>query len=168
VTTWTQIKEWNQKMKVSGTQAPDGMMKALTICQPYAEEIMIPRKRVENRTWYTGYRGPLLIHAGKSRAWLDGDTDEELEARYGRRLEFGAIVGLVRMVDCIRASDIWDGKYEAKYPGLLAPEHQHHINGPWCFVLAEAMRFPQAIPYRGAQGFFMVPESNLASPGGQS
>jgi len=160
MTTWTQIKAWNQMMKESGNHAPDGMMKALTVCQPYAEEIIRGAKRTENRSWYTAYRGPLLIHAGKSRAWTD-DSDDELERRFGRRLEFGAIVGIVRMVDCLRASEIWDGKHEAKYPVLTAPSHQHHINGPWCFVLAEAIRLPQAIPYRGAQGFFMVPESGL-------
>lgn len=50
-------------------------MKALTICQPYAELIARGDKPIENRTWPTHYRGPLLIHAGKSRAWLDGDED---------------------------------------------------------------------------------------------
>lgn len=146
-------------MNDSGSIPPSGMMKALTICQPYAEEIMRGRKRTENRTWHTSYRGPLLIHAGKSRAWLDGETDEELEQEYGRRLEFGAIVGIVQMVDCLRASEIWDGRYEAKYPGLMAPGHDHHVNGPWCFILADVMRFSEPIPYRGAQGFFLVPES---------
>lgn len=51
-------------------------MKALTICQPYAALICLPstdwrHKRVENRKWFTSYRGPLLIHAGKSRDWLE-------------------------------------------------------------------------------------------------
>ena len=45
-------------------------MKALTICQPYPHLIMLGEKPVENRTWATSYRGPLAIHAGKSRQWL--------------------------------------------------------------------------------------------------
>src|SRR3546814_4442712 len=45
-------------------------MKALTICQPYAELILLGLKRVENRSKPTRHRGPLLIHAGKSRDWL--------------------------------------------------------------------------------------------------
>jgi hypothetical protein len=49
--------------------------KALTICQPYAELIARGEKVIENRTWPTSYRGPLLIHAGKSREWLYGDGD---------------------------------------------------------------------------------------------
>jgi len=160
MTTWTQIKSWRAAMQESNIPAPTGMMKALTICQPYPEEIMLLRKRVENRTWYTSYRGPLLIHAGKSRAWLTS-TEDELEKEYGRQLEFGAIVGQADLVDCLRASEIEAGKHEAKHPGLMAPEHVHHVNGPWCLVLANARRFPKAIPYRGAQGFFLVPQAVL-------
>ncbi|MQY14985.1 hypothetical protein SRB5_51620 [Streptomyces sp. RB5] len=39
-------------------------MRALTIRQPWADAIAHGAKRVENRTWTTDYRGPLLIHAG--------------------------------------------------------------------------------------------------------
>ncbi len=41
-------------------------MRALTIRQPWAWAITCGLKRVENRTWSTNYRGPLLIHAGKT------------------------------------------------------------------------------------------------------
>jgi hypothetical protein len=62
-------------------------VKALTICQPYAELIARGQKRVENREWPTRYRGPLLIHAGKSREWLSGETDAELEEEFGRIMD---------------------------------------------------------------------------------
>lgn len=39
-------------------------MRALTIKQPWADAITHGTKRVENRTWNTNYRGPILIHAG--------------------------------------------------------------------------------------------------------
>lgn len=35
------------------------MLKALTICQPYAHLIAIGTKRAENRTWDTAHRGPV-------------------------------------------------------------------------------------------------------------
>lgn len=50
-------------------------MKALTVCQPYASLIARGKKRVENRTWSTSYRGHLYIHAGKSRKWLSSEMD---------------------------------------------------------------------------------------------
>lgn len=46
-------------------------MKALTLHEPYATLIRLGLKRHETRSWYTGYRGPLAIHAGKSLASLN-------------------------------------------------------------------------------------------------
>ena len=39
-------------------------MRAITIRQPWAELIVRGDKDVENRSWRTRHRGPLLIHAG--------------------------------------------------------------------------------------------------------
>jgi hypothetical protein len=38
---------------------------ALIIRQPWAWAVVYAGKDVENRTWQTSYRGPLLIHAAK-------------------------------------------------------------------------------------------------------
>jgi hypothetical protein len=38
---------------------------ALSVRQPWADLIMDGWKPVENRTWTTDYRGPVIIHAGK-------------------------------------------------------------------------------------------------------
>jgi hypothetical protein len=43
--------------------------KALSIRQPWAHLIVAGIKQIENRTWTTRYRGPLLIHAGQ--LWHD-------------------------------------------------------------------------------------------------
>lgn len=137
-------------------------MKCLTICQPYAHLIMLPddhdrAKRVENRKWYTSYRGQLLIHAGKSREWLDLDEDELIDESYNiplAEMAFGAIVGVCRLSDCRSISDIRAGRC-GNYPWLAGHEH---TEGPWCWVLTECRRFQNPIPYRGAQGLFDVPE----------
>ena len=53
-------------------------MRALSICQPWAELIARGVKRVENRSWRISekrrlaYRGRMLVHAGKSKDWLIG------------------------------------------------------------------------------------------------
>jgi len=50
-------------------------MKILSVKQPWAWLFFAPelaaekRKDVENRIWYTNYRGPLLIHASKKFDW---------------------------------------------------------------------------------------------------
>lgn len=126
-------------------------MKALTICQPYAELIARGEKRVENREWPTRYRGPLLIHAGKSREWLSGETDAELEEEFGRKVEFGALVARSLIVDCLHIDHINRGDYDKKYPWL---KHDPHASGTWCWVLEDVRRLRAAVPYRGAQGLW--------------
>lgn len=38
--------------------------KALTVKEPWASAIAYGGKNIENRDWYTHYRGPIAIHAG--------------------------------------------------------------------------------------------------------
>jgi len=55
-------------------------MKILSIRQPWAALIVSGAKDVENRTWPTRYRGPLLVHAAKRS---DDVTSEDIQQRYG-------------------------------------------------------------------------------------
>lgn len=58
-------------------------MKVLSVRQPWAWAITHGRKDIENRTWGTGYRGPLAIHAG-ARWDEDGAYDKRvLRALHG-------------------------------------------------------------------------------------
>ena len=41
-------------------------MRTLTLVQPWATLIALGAKTIETRSWYTPYRGPLYIHAGKN------------------------------------------------------------------------------------------------------
>jgi hypothetical protein len=45
---------------------PGGLIKALSLKQPYAWLIANGYLLVDDRTWGTGYRGAMLIHASKS------------------------------------------------------------------------------------------------------
>lgn len=142
-------------------------MKALTICQPYAHLILLPEsdprwKGVENRNWEMLYRGPLLIHAGKSRQWLDLDRGGDRDRTYGlelRELAFGAIVGIAEVVGCFHAEHT-RGRATRQWPWLA--EHRH-VSGPFCIVLENRRRFAEPIPYRGAQGLFNVPGQVVAA-----
>lgn len=133
-------------------------MKALTICQPYAHLIIIGDKRVENREWYTGYRGLLAVHAGKSRSWLNGATDADLIAAYGESPSFGALVGTVMLLDCLHIDRIENGEYDGQYPWLR--DHAH-TSGTWCWVVGEPKRLAQPVNYRGERRLFEVPDQLL-------
>lgn len=112
-------------------------MKALTICQPYAELIARGLKLIENRTWATDYRGPLAIHAGKSRTWLGEDDLEAYPA-----MSFGAVVAVATLRGCCRLEDL-----------PLSLRHHDHALGPWCWILQDVHRV-EPVPYRGAQGLW--------------
>ena len=119
-------------------------MKALTICEPYASYIAAGRKRVENRTWETKYRGLLAIHAGKSRKWLE--TEDEADYA-GLPLQFGAIIAVAVLEDCV--------EYEGAGPHRKYPwfEFHRHAEGPWCWVLSNVRRI-EPVSYSGSQGLW--------------
>lgn len=121
-------------------------IRILSIRQPWAYWIIHRGKDVENRTWSTKYRGPLLIHAGQSfdRTALDwmitaGLAPDSIDKEWPK----GGIVGSVNLVDCVQ-------DYDSPW-----------FFGPYGFVL----RDPQPldfIPYRGQLGLFK-PGSELLS-----
>ena len=112
-------------------------MLALSIQQPWAWLIVNGYKDVENRSWVTKRRGPILIHAGKK---LDIDSLDVLlrdhkEIPWPQEFERGGIVGSVVLVDCVtRHSSPW-------------------FSGPYGFVLRNAKPLPFRA-CRGQLGFF--------------
>lgn len=141
---------------MSGAAERGPVVKALTVCQPWAWAIMAGLKRVENRSWRTEYRGPLVIHAGKSRRFLCERLPDGTGVDEGR-LVFGVILGVVEMVDCLWADD-----------ASLAGDP--FVEGPWCWVLREPRVLAEPVMYRGQQNLFDVPsevvgEGKFLQPG---
>lgn len=85
-------------------------MKAISIRQPWAWLIAHGHKDIENRSWRTNYRGPVLIHAAK------GMTKDEYIGAYVmaeeqgiiipdfKDLQRGGIIGKAVIIDCISHS----------------------------------------------------------------
>ena len=106
-------------------------MKALSIKQPWASFIIDGFKDVENRTWRTSYRGPLLIHASKT--W-----DKECDYIRPQGFDYGFLIGEVELVDCVTSSkSVW-------------------FEGPYGFVLENPIEWKKPIPYRGRLNIFNV------------
>lgn len=128
-------------------------MNALTINQPFAHLIVSGEKRVENRKWKTRFRGPLAIHAGISRKRLDLD-DAGLTDASGvpvSEMEFGAIIGVVDVVDCLPIADIRAGRWDEKYPWIKS---HFHTEGPWCWVLANPRPLAVRVKIMGSLGLW--------------
>lgn len=82
-------------------------MKALSIRQPWAWLIVHGGKDIENRTWRTKFRGPIMIHAGKKvdlRAYADLKA-QGVKLPALEKLQTGGIIGKALIVDCIDHSD---------------------------------------------------------------
>lgn len=85
------------------------MIRALTIRQPWAYAILHLGKDIENRSWRTHYRGPLLIHAAaraerNPRELLSECVKSPPSEQVLRDLPTGSIIGIVDLVDCVRNS----------------------------------------------------------------
>jgi hypothetical protein len=114
-------------------------MKALSIRQPWAWLIVKGYKDVENRSWPTYHRGPLLIHAARNCDLAGHHLARELgiEVPPPELLPTGGIVGQARLVNCVRK---WDSPW---------------FSGPFGFVLAGATEVG-FMATRGYPGLFEV------------
>ena len=114
--------------------------KAISINQPWAWLIVNGFKPVENRNWYTEYRGRVLVHAGMN---IDKDFDYDFwskiigrEIPQAETMQKGGIVGETNITDCvvIHPSEFFFGKYG--------------------FVLENSIAYDEIIPCKGALSFF--------------
>ncbi len=121
-------------------------MKALTLLQPWAWLIIHGPKRWENRTWTTSYRGPLIIHAGRSRRRLsEAYHNPDLASLLPdpSRLVFAVLIGIV---DLTRIEPIEDVTGES------------FVEGPWCWRLDNPRPLPRPIPMEGGRRLWDVLE----------
>lgn len=134
-------------------------MKALSLWQPWASAIFLGLKAIETRSWETNYRGPLLIHAAK--CWKGQQRQfADIEYSLGRlpdRVPLGALLGVAELVDCVPVDEI---------EFLLDPIERMYGNYSWGrfgLKLASIRAFTEPLGYRGAQGFFNVPDAVVAA-----
>ena len=115
-------------------------MKALTVCQPYAELIARGEKVIENRTRRFKYRGDIAIHAGRSKEWLTEDDRKRFPF-----MSFGHVIAVARLYDCLPFAEVCQ-----KYPALMGVPH---LIGPWCLLLCNIRRV-KPWPAKGMLGLW--------------
>lgn len=135
-------------------------MKALSVRAPWWWAIL-HGKPVENRDWYTNFRGTIWLHASKHWSISEiADDLEDIETMAqkdcltlptdeigrpwfdiaGMRAAGGCIVGSVEIVDCV-----------TNHPSAF-------FVGKFGFVLRNPVPLATPVPLKGALGFFEVPE----------
>ena len=76
-------------------------LKAISLRQPWAEEILMGIKRVEFRGSPTKHRGPIYIYASMGR--VEAEQEAEWEREHGisvNGLPRGVVIGTVEIVGC--------------------------------------------------------------------
>lgn len=117
-------------------------MKLLSVRQPWAHLIVTGVKDVENRTWVTGYRGPLAIHASLV---VDPNAARLVPGLDASLLPRGAIVGVVNLDRC-----------EHGNASAWADPNRYH------WVLTEPRCLPEPIPWKGQVKIVNIPDEIAA------
>ena len=141
-------------------------MKALTVKQPWASLIFRdmdlpfgPFKQVETRSWKTGHRGKLAIHAAKNHDKglldnLDKDTlmtfadagicsEEDIEA-----LPHGCVIGEVDLVGCMPIEEL--SRYRCVYEETFGDWSE----GRFGWILKDPEEYAQPVPAVGKLGLW--------------
>lgn len=116
-------------------------MRCLSVQQPWAWLLAHGHKDIENRTRQTNLRGWVLLHAGLTMqfdVWpVLAEQMPHIAVPPAFDMTRGAIIGAIRIDDCVTASaSPW-------------------FSGPNGYVIGKAMAF-EPEPRRGMLGFFQV------------
>jgi len=115
-------------------------MKALTIRQPWAWAIAYAGKNIENRNWFTKYRGPLAIHAGLGREGLEG-LPRGVRRPADQELVRGAVIAVADLVDIVESA-------RSKW-----------FAGKYGWVLADVRTLKTPVAYKGSLGLWILTPS---------
>lgn len=137
-------------------------MKALSLWQPWAILCVLGLKQYETRSWATGYRGTLAIHAAKrwtseeisylksfiERFGLDDSYGSPLWRLGHDSLMFGSVLGTVQLTAIYRT--------ELLVPKINRQERAfgNYQDGRFAWRLEQPQFFDQPIPVSGKQGLW--------------
>jgi len=140
-------------------------MKAISLWQPWAWAILHAGKDVENRTWPTHHRGPLLLHVAKRR------TSTEEAERFVDLLD--EILGARRVSELLPINDCHGFIIGLPKGGIVGRVDvvgcRRGVESPWAFEdqYQWIVENPTPLPFRavkGERGFFEVDYGGLVEP----
>jgi hypothetical protein len=126
--------------------------KIISIRQPWATLIVRGVKDIENRSWATSYRGPVLVHASlrPSVHSLEGIARQfDIDLPHVE-LPVGGIVGITNIIDCVEAhpSPWFEGKF-----GFVLDRSSELPFKPWTGSLGL-----RSVPGALLQAFSILPD----------
>jgi hypothetical protein len=145
-------------------------VKALSTWQPWAHLLAVGAKEYETRSWSTGYRGPIAIHA--ALRWTKAMVlccyeepflsilqrcgtrfpDRHLADRYtSLGLEFGCVIAVADLVDVVPTEQLLPSL------GAIEVAFGDFSHGRFAWRFADPVLLPKPIPCVGKQGLFELP-----------
>ena len=131
-------------------------MRVLTLKDPWATMIPMQVKKYETRSWYTSYRGSLLIHS--SKAFEREDIEVAMTPPFKRYIAKryktlgdmprGCIIGKCNLVNVIMITSIYFFPPRSELP------YGDFSMGRCAWVLEDAEWLPEPIPARGQLGLW--------------
>lgn len=135
-------------------------MKTLSLTQPWAQLIAVGAKQIETRSWYTAYRGPLLIHAAKGFPKWAKETCEEDEFRDAlngytwKQLPTAGIICRCELLACVRTEDVHKLRAVGIVPHVNELKFGDYSEGRYAWGLRLVERFTEPIPALGKLGLW--------------
>lgn len=132
--------------------SPVAALRGLTLIQPWAEAVASGMKQWETRSFTTGYRGLVAIHASKGMpafARRFAETERAL-GRLPERLPLGAVVAVADLVAARPAQEV------ALEVEALERLYGDYSWGRWAWRLANVRRLAEPVACRGARGLWRL------------
>lgn len=140
-------------------------MKVLSLTQPWASLMAFGEKHIETRSWGTGYRGSLLIHASKGfpadcKALCRTEPFATALRRHGVRLigdlPLGQIIARVELVNAVHTNHlISPGNVRAWMASAAEFEREFgdYSDGRWAWLTQNVVRLVPTLA-RGSLGLW--------------
>lgn len=134
-------------------------MRALSLTRPWTTLVLHHGKLIENRTWSTSYRGPLVVHGAKSydtaavayAASLVDDEQWTALLPYGQAAHPTGLLGIVDLVSVCTG-----------FPCSCGP---WAMPGQCHWRLRDPRPFPEPVPHGGRLGLWTVDDALLPDGG---
>ena len=110
-------------------------MRCLAVRQPWAWALVAGAKDIENRSWSTDYRGPIIIQVSSTKSevnrWIKAGDATLSDTVF----TYSALIGVVDVIDVV--------------PLQQDLEHNPWASGPYCWRVANARVFKEPITAKG-------------------
>lgn len=136
-------------------------MLALTLKHPWVWAVKVLGKRIENRSWHPGPRLPIgtrfAIHGGKVPAKKADVLEIACEAQILARLYTALAPATLTPRDVILPGIV----AVVRFDGVVKESDDPWFQGPYGWQFSDVVVLPEAVPCRGAQGLWEIPEDVL-------